>query len=192
MTGKKKSQDGSESAGRPDGEKGGPSSRRTARRPVLRFVLCFAALVVPFSIYFYEFFTQGAVFESYLEINARVSAGVLRLFGEDARASGLSVVSDRVTLLIKHGCDAIFPSGLFAAAVLASPVALRAKLPGLFLGTLTLLLINLVRILCLYYTKLFRPDWFHAMHVDVWQPAFVFLALFLWVVWAVRATRPKA
>ena len=52
---------------------------RIAQRTVLRFVLLFGALVIPFTVYFFEFFSQGSVFERYLEWNARVSAALLRL-----------------------------------------------------------------------------------------------------------------
>jgi hypothetical protein len=27
------------------------------------------------------------------------------------------------------------------------------------------------------------------MHVDVWQPAFIFAALLLWILWALTVTR---
>jgi exosortase/archaeosortase family protein len=84
------------------------------------------------------------------------------------------------------------PTALFVSAIVAFPVTMRSKWSAILVGTGALLTINLVRIITLYYTRIHRPDWFHAMHVDVWQPAFIFLALFFWVVWALRATRPPA
>jgi len=159
------------------------------KRPVLRFVLLFAFLMGPFTLFFYGFLTSATVFESYLHLNTAVSAKILRVFGEDAAADGTSLRSSRASLEIRHGCDAILPTALFVSAVVAFPVSIRSKWSAIFLGSGTLLTINLVRIISLYYTRIYYPKWFHPMHVDVWQPLFIFLALFLWVVWALRATR---
>ena len=114
---------------------------------------------------------------------------VLRVLGEDATSSGPSLRSPRASLEIRDGCDAILPTALFVSALVAFPVTMRLKWWAIFLGSTGLLLINVVRIVTLYYTQIYRPSWFHAMHVDVWQPAFIFLALFFWVMWALRATR---
>jgi exosortase/archaeosortase family protein len=142
-----------------------------------------------FGVFFFAYFTETAFFESYLELNARVSGDILRWLGEDVRVARASISAPGVALTIRHGCDAIFPSALFLAAVIASPVPFKSKLPGMFLGSVVLLSINLIRIISLYYVQLHIPTWFHAMHVDIWQPAFIFLALFFWILWAVRATR---
>ncbi len=178
---------------------GGPSGNRPRRRfglswfrrkgPVFRFVAGFAVLVGSFAVFFFAYYTQTDSFEDYLRLNADVSAWLIRLMGDDARSSGFTVVSSRASVQIRHGCDAIFPSALFVGAVLASPLRFTAKIPGIFLGTVVLLSINLVRIVSLYYTRIYYPKAFHIMHIDVWQPAFIFLALFFWVAWALRATR---
>lgn len=160
------------------------------RRPILRFAGLLALIMVPFTAFFYGVLTKTAIFERYLHLNAEVSARLLRLFGEDAKASGPTLSSPACSLEIRHGCDAILPTALFMAAILAFPVKMRTKWTALVLGSAALLVINLVRIITLYYTRVHRPSWFHSMHVDVWQPAFIFLALLFWIIWALRATRP--
>ena len=158
-----------------------------SRRPVLRFVLGFCLLMGPCTLFFYGVLVHTRLFETYLEWNAIVSAAILRLFGEDAQAIGVLLQSSRSSLEIRHGCDAILPTALFVAAVVAAPVALRSKLPGLVLGAAALLALNLIRILSLYFAQAYYPDWVHWMHLDFWQPAFIFAALWLWVLWALRA-----
>lgn len=166
-----------------------PAEWFRSKGPVFRFVALFAAIMLPFSAYFFGFFAQGAAFQEYLALNARLAAGALTLLGSDVVADGAAINSPTVSLQIRHGCDAIFPSALFVAAVLASPVSFRSRLPGLFIGTVVLLAINIIRIATLYWAKLaFGRAWFHWLHVDIWQPAFVFLALLFWVIWALRAT----
>jgi exosortase/archaeosortase family protein len=127
---------------------------------------------------------------AYLEWNAEASGAILRALGENV------VVSDRLVrgevgagLLIERGCDAVHPSGLFLAAVLAAPVALRLKLPALLLGPVVLMVTNLVRIVSLYFAQIHAPSVFELLHVEVWQAAFVFLAVMLWIAWARWALR---
>jgi exosortase H (IPTLxxWG-CTERM-specific) len=124
------------------------------------------------------------------EANAAMSAAVLNVFGEGASADGTSLRSKRNSVNIAHGCDAIEPIALFVAAVIAFPSPWLTKLPGLLIGTLMLTALNIVRIVSLFYIGIWNPAWFDRMHEDVWQPAFIVLALFFWVVWALWATKP--
>ncbi len=173
---------------------GGESGRKRgwwgSKGPVFRFVVSFSVMMSVFAVFFFAYFTNTVAFDAYLRLNADVSARLLRLMGDDATAAGFSVTSARASVQIKHGCDAIFPSALFVGAVLASPVRFRSKIGGMFIGSVVLLTINLIRIITLYYTRIYAPDYFHMMHIDVWQPAFIFLSLLFWVLWALRATRP--
>lgn len=159
------------------------------KRPIFQFV----GLFVLFMGIYWGLTMLGAVektiIPSYMRFYAQASARVIDIFGEGASATGTEVMSSRYSVNIKHGCDALAPSALFIAAVLAFPASIRSKIPGLIAGTLVLAVINLVRIISLFYTGIYFPKWFETMHVDVWQPAFILISLTLWVMWALRATR---
>jgi len=163
-----------------------------AKRPVLGFVLLFAVLMGIFYAITFLDVVERKVFPAYMRFNARASVVILNVFGEGARTNNTMVTSPRFSVDIQHGCDAIEPSALFIAAVLAFPTSLRSKLPGVLLGTLALGGINLIRIVSLFYTGIFYPRAFQAMHVDVWQPIFILLALTFWIIWAWWATRTRA
>lgn len=135
---------------------------------------------------------QERVLRPYLNLNASVSARILRVLGRDATSSGFSVRSPEFSFSIQKGCDAIDPSALFVACVFALHAPVRLKLVGMAIGTAVLLLINLVRVISLFYVGLYFPKAFHVMHVDVWQPVFIVLAVVFWAIWAVRATSPAA
>ncbi len=175
----------------------GADSRReswlAAKRPVLRFVLVFVVLIGGFNVYFYVWFSKSEAFESYLHFNAEVSGAILRVFGESARVAETSITSPRFALNIKRGCDAIQASVFFVFLVLASPLRspLLRRLPAIIVGMALLLLINLVRIISLYYIGVYVPSAFKTMHVEIWQALFIFLPLFLWVLWVRRAMRPS-
>lgn len=178
-------------AGSPDPDSRPPRVRTWLRdkRPVLGFVLLFAVLMGLFSVVTTLDFVNMKVLPVYMRANAKASAAILNLFGEGATARDTSVTSPRYSVNIKHGCDAVAPSGLFLAAVLAFPASMRSKLPGLILGTFVLAVVNLIRIVTLFYTGIYWPKWFEAVHVDVWQPIFILLSLTFWILWAVWATQ---
>ncbi len=175
------------------GADGQRESWLSAKRPVLRFVLVFAVLIGAFNVYFYVWFSKSEAFESYLHFNAEVSGAILRVFGEDARVAETSISSPRFALNIKRGCDAIQASVFFVFLVLASPLRtpLVKRLPAIIVGMALLLLINLVRIISLYYIGVYVPSAFKMMHVEIWQALFIFLPLFMWVLWVRRAMRPS-
>ena len=167
------------------------------KRPIYWFAILFGAMVIPLNIYYYASFSKTGVFQGYLGINARASASIMRIFGTEATAIGDSISSPAPGsgLSIAMGCDAIQPSILFLCAVLASPVSLRSKLPGVLLGVPILLVLNVVRIITLFYTQIYVPSLFELMHIDVWQALFIILAMVFWVIWAgwaKRATAPIA
>lgn len=169
-------------------------SRSTGRRPLLRFVLLLTLLFGLFNVVFYVWVSESAFFYRYLSLNARASVPLIRLFGAQAAATDIRVHSPEFALEIKHGCDALQPTAFFVLAMLASPVAvpLSRRLIPLFLGSAVLLLLNLVRILTLFYAGIKIPGWFEILHQDIWQAVFIFLPLLFWIAWAVRATNAPA
>ena len=92
---------------------------------------------------------------------------------------------------IERGCDAVEPSALFVAAVMASPVPFLSRLSAAVGGTLILMLINLVRVISLFLIRVYAPGAFKIMHLDVWQALFIFLAIALWALWASRNTKNR-
>ncbi len=162
------------------------------KRPVLRFVVLFGVFMGLFYACTIIPFAEERAWPAYLRVNAQASAGILRVLGEQTTTSGESVNSPRGSLRIARGCDAVQPSALFVAAVLASPVSMWAKLPGMILGTASLILLNLVRIVSLFYIQIHFPRAFEVMHIEVWQVLFIFLAIALWALWAWWAVRRGA
>ena len=162
----------------------------TDRRSIIQFIAIFAALL---GVYFAFTATQpyAELLLPYLRLNASVSAAILDFFSGDVSAVDNSIISPRFSVVIARGCDAIDPSAVFLAAVVAFPVSIRRKLPGMIVGTALLLVINLVRIVTLYYAGIYYPDAFETLHHDVWQGLFIMLALLFWMIWAGWAQRPR-
>ena len=176
------------------GIRGGEGSWLADKRRVFRFVVLLGVCMVAFNVLFFLWLSPSEFFQTYLKLNAGASAGVLQALGDDATVSGDSILSPRYSLTIKRGCDAFQVSAFFVFAVLCWPVPVSRwrRATGVAVGTLLLLGLNLVRIVSLYYTGVYFPRAFEAMHIDVWQPAFIFLALFFWVTWVWWTSRTEA
>lgn len=179
------------------GPRQAPGTRETPRRsrglgsrlrhPIFRFVVVLLILLGLFELILATSFVKEKLIPPYLEFYARLSGGVMEVFGEKVTVDGATVSSPRYNVDIKRGCDAMQPSILFIAAVLAAPVIRWPKVPGLIFGLLFLMVMNLVRVVSLFYVGVHYPSAFDVMHHDVWQAAFIFLAILAWTVWALWA-----
>lgn len=178
-------------AGSSKGAFRGMSDWLFAKRPVAGFVILFVVLMATFYGITFIGVVNQKVLPAYMRWNAQASTVILNVFGEGATTNGTSVVSKRFSVNIQHGCDAIEPSALFIAAVLAFPAPLKSKLPGLLIGTFVLSIVNLIRIVSLFYTGIYWHKWFETVHVDVWQPVFIVLSLVFWILWAWWATKDQ-
>ncbi len=176
---------------RPDS--GGSAARvswsQTKRRGI-RFVVLLGVLMAGFSAVFHVWLVRSDPFLEYLELNAAWSGAIVNTFGGNVSVSGPSISTSRFSMSVQFGCEAGQVGAFFVLAVLLWPGRTLPwrRLVGLPFGLLVLSLINLVRIVSLYYTGAYFPRAFETVHLDVWQPAFIALALFLWIVWIRWAT----
>lgn len=164
-----------------------------ANRSDLRFLLIFGLCLVLYYVLTLTPPVRQGFFPAYLRLNAIVSGAILNAFGEEVRVDDQTMISvEGPSIKIERGCDAVEPSALFVSAVLASPVSLLSRLAAAGVGTVLLMLLNLVRIITLYLVRVYYASAFETMHLDVWQALFILFALFLWAMWASRAARKRA
>ncbi len=152
-------------------------------------MVVFGVLMGLFYGFIHSPYVGPEAFQPYLALIARVTAGVLSMLGQGTTAVETSVTSPQFSMGIVRGCDAIEPTAAFVAAVLASPVALGAKIPGILVGTLALVVMNFVRLVSLFFIGVYYPKALDFMHFDVWQAAFIVLAICFWAIWVQWATK---
>jgi exosortase/archaeosortase family protein len=174
--------------------KGGWQSWYASKSPVLRFVLKFGILMALFyglsATSYYD-----RMLYSYLEANAWLSNSILNGFGQHTHVSGVSIESPQFAIVLRRGCDAAEPTWLFSAAVLSFRAPLIRKLPGVLAGIVVLQVLNLLRIVTLYWIGLHLPDVFNSAHMEVWPTAFVVVAIVLficWIEWSGKETTTHA
>ena len=159
------------------------------QEPWLRFALIFGVLAVGSEALFYGVTLDSPGFDAYLRILARISGGILDLMGQGVRVSGSTISNPRFAVEIAHGCDAVQITALLSAAIVAFPVSMRRKWPGLAFGFVWLQGLNFLRIVSLFLIGAYVPTVFHASHTVVWPTALVIITIVTWIVWVRRALR---
>jgi exosortase/archaeosortase family protein len=119
----------------------------------------------------------------YLEANAWVSNLVLNFLGQQTNVSDVTIRSSQFAIAIERGCDAVEPTWLLCAAMLAFPGRWATKFAGIGLAIVALQALNIVRIVTLYLIGThFRP-FFDSAHLEIWPVIFIVSALALFVGW---------
>ncbi|UCE60059.1 MAG: archaeosortase/exosortase family protein [Phycisphaerales bacterium] len=157
----------------------------------LRFLFFFGLMMGVYYVSTTTTFARETFFPSYLRLNARLAGGILDVVGYDIAVRDQKVSEPRWSVTVGRGCDAVQPTALFVAAVLASPVPFLPRICAAMVGTIALAVINLLRIISLLLTGIYAPKLFDAMHLDVWQALFIFLAILFWALWAAHYARKR-
>ena len=147
----------------------------------------YSLIVTVFSFVFFglvnlpSFLPYGNAINSFY---AQVSGSILNLFGANVLVSQTEIGGSAFHISVKIGCDAIAPMILFAMSIIAFPVSFRLKFLPVIIGIFILGVLNIIRIITLYYSGLHgSQEFFEIMHADVWQILFVAFTVFLWLVW---------
>ncbi len=154
-----------------------PSGRFVARYAVILAVGFFVLALRP---------VNDSLVNPYTTFVAHEAKVVLNLFGESATVHGQILSSSRFSVAIYNGCNGLEAILIFASGVLAFPASLKKKLIGLLLGFLAIQLANIVRVVSLFYVGIFKPAWFSAAHIFIWQSIIIVLSVVLWLIWVNR------
>lgn len=160
------------------------------RRPESRFLILFLSILgVSFTVIALKPVNDAFVVP-YTTLIAKVSGLVLRLFGEDITINGCLLRSPRFAVTIYNGCNGLITSLIFVSGVLAFPARWSAKLIGVVGGLLSIQIINLIRIISLFYIGIYLPQFFSQSHIFIWQSLVILAGVTLWIIWAHKFAMP--
>ena len=94
-------------------------------------------------------------------------------------------------MTIFNGCNGLITSLIFISGVLAFPARWQAKVIGVVGGLAAIQLLNLVRIVSLFYIGIFFPALFNDAHIFIWQSIVILAGVGLWIAWAGRFASPR-
>jgi exosortase H (IPTLxxWG-CTERM-specific) len=163
-----------------------------ARRRSIGFLVRFAVLLAVSYFVVASRPVNDAVVVPFTAGIARTSAAVLNLVGEKVRVEGTRIRSESFAVNIENGCNGVETALLFGSAVLAFPSPWRSRLLGLALGFVAIQIINLVRVVSLFWIGAHRPSLFSASHTVLWQSVVVLCGVLLFLLWASREQRKPA
>ena len=154
----------------------------SSKAPVFLFGVKFGALILLLYAILAIPFSERLLY-AYLEINAWMSNLILNALGQGTRLTEVTIHSPAFSIAIRRGCDAVEPTWLLCAAILAFPGSLRSKLAGMAVGLVVLQLLNLVRIVTLYWIGCHFPSFFPSAHLEIWPTVFIVVAITIFVGW---------
>jgi exosortase H (IPTLxxWG-CTERM-specific) len=130
------------------------------RRRSALFLVRFLGLLIAFYFLVASGPVNDAVIVPFTAGIARAGAAVLKVLGEPVTVAGTEIRSSAFAVRIENGCNGIETALLFGSAVLAFPAPWRRRLAGLLVGFLAIQLINLVRVVSLFWIGAHRPAFF--------------------------------
>jgi exosortase H (IPTLxxWG-CTERM-specific) len=120
-----------------------------------------------------------------------VSAKLIALLEPGVEAVGTLIRGPRFAVNILHGCNGTTPAAMIVAGVLAYPASWRARAVGLVLGSCWVQLVNLVRIVALYFIGLHFTANFEDAHLYVAQVVVILATAAFWLYWLGRFATPR-
>ncbi len=125
---------------------------------------------------------------------AAISASIVTLFDPDVVASGKVIrsVANDFAVSIEAGCNGVEATIVLCAAILAFPAPWRHKAVGLVVGVLAVQLLNIVRVISLFYIGQWDFAMFEWAHQYVWQALIMLDVLVVWLIWVRRVPRSDA
>jgi len=150
-----------------------------------RFLLVFAVLLVGLLAAELTPPLQRAVVEPWTALLARASVALVTLFDAHAAASGKVILStaNGFAISIEAGCNGVEAAIVLISAMLAFPAPWKHRAIGILAGLLAVQLLNVVRVISLFYLGQWSTRAFEWAHLYVWQGLIMLDVLIVWLVW---------
>ena len=122
---------------------------------------------------------------------AKISTSLVTLFDGNVEATGKIIRSNTngFAVSIEAGCNGVEATLVLLAAMLAFPAPWKHKVVGLVIGILAVQLLNILRVVSLFYLGQWNYDVFEWAHLYVWQALIMLDVLVVWLIWVRRVPR---
>lgn len=161
---------------------------------MLRFTIIFIVLVI--SLFILELVEpiRQAVILPFTSFLATFSSAIMQIFDADVISKG-DVIASKTNashaVQIAAGCNGVEAVIVLFAAIFAFPSKFIHKIYGFVLGFFGIQILNVVRIISLYYLLQWDKNWFDWFHLYLWQALIILDALIVWLVWLRYLPKPN-
>jgi len=159
-----------------------------------RFLVAFAVLLtLSFGIELTPW-AQAWIVAPWTDAVARVAGTLMRMFDASISTTGNVIASTRsaFAVAIEAGCNGVEAALVLTAAMLAFPATWRHRLAGIVVGVAAVQVLNIVRVISLFYLGQWNEDVFEWAHLYVWQALIMLDVLIVWVIWVRLASARRA
>lgn len=158
---------------------------------MLRFFLLFIVLLMVFFLGELTPWAQQWLVLPWTGLLADASAFIVKLFDPHVISHG-KVIQDTVTgqgVSIESGCNGVEAFLVLMSAVLAYPASWTVRGAGVVVGFFAIQILNLVRIITLFYLAAWNHQVFEFAHLYLWQALIMLDVVVVWLLWMRWATR---
>ena len=154
-------------------------------RRELRFLVLFIGIfiVMHFSYYLFGKTDLQSWFISILTVKPGVAIINFLTPQEHAYSSGTFVMSKSVSLSILAGCDGSEGIFILISAILAYSTTIQTKLKGLVYGVAYIYILNIIRIVSLFYTAKYYNKYFNIVHGYIGQTFIIVMGCIYFIIW---------
>jgi exosortase H (IPTLxxWG-CTERM-specific) len=158
---------------------------------MLRFFLLFLALLAVLFGLELTPWAQNYLVLPWTSALASISTWIVTLFDGNVVAAGKVMRSNAngFAVSIEAGCNGVEATLVLLAAMLAFPAPWKHKVVGLVIGILAVQLLNILRVISLFYLGQWNYDVFEWAHLYVWQALIMLDVLVVWLIWVRRVPR---
>jgi exosortase H (IPTLxxWG-CTERM-specific) len=152
---------------------------------VTRFIAIFAVTLV--TLFTVEMLNpvQQHVIVPFTSMLARLSAALILPFDSSVMAYGkvLQFKDTGFAVSIEAGCNGVEATIVLIAAVLAFPASWKARASAIVLGFLAIQVMNLARIISLFYLGNWNMAFFEWIHLYLWPALIMLDVLIVFIVY---------
>lgn len=123
---------------------------------------------------------------------ADVSVWILQVFDDNVE-SYKNIIRNSVNgfgVRIERGCNGVEAVIILFAAIFSFPAPFKNKIIGFVIGFFAIQILNLIRIISLFYLGQWNQVAFMWFHLYLWQALIILDALVVWLIWL--RTLPQA
>ena len=128
---------------------------------------------------------QIALVIPWTEALAHISAATVTLFDPHVIAYGkiLQSSANGFAVSIEAGCNGIEAAIILIAAMLAFPAPWKHRVIGVLAGLFAVQVLNIVRVISLFYLGQWNTQLFEWSHLYLWQMLIMLDVLIVWLIW---------
>jgi len=128
---------------------------------------------------------QAAVVLPWTAALTHLSAGLIALFDSHVLAHGkiLQSTTNGFAVSIEAGCNGVEAAIVLIAAMLAFPAPWKHRVIGIVIGLCAVQVLNVVRVISLFYLGQWNLKVFEWAHLYLWQALIMLDVLIVWLIW---------